>query len=74
MGAHLLTEKVVTGFKTGDFVEAYYNGSRYTGVLGTIDEKWLFAQVKMAPGVDMILPLSTMTVIKEEEFDELDSE
>lgn len=72
MGAHLLTEKVVSGFKTGDYVEAYYNGSRFTGVLGDIDTKWLYAQVRMSPGVDMILPLSTMTVIKEEEFDELD--
>jgi len=60
------------GFKTGDYVESFYNGSRYTGVLGEINTQWMFAQVRMSPEVDMILPLSTMTVIREEDFDELD--
>jgi hypothetical protein len=72
MAEHLLTEKEVTGFQTGDYVESYYNGSRYTGVLGEINTQWMFAQLRMSPGVDMILPLSTMAVIPEEEFDELD--
>lgn len=63
----------VVVFETGDYVEAYYNGTRYTGVLGEINEKWQYAQVRMSPGVDMILPLSTMTHVEEEEFDELDS-
>lgn len=63
----------MTEFKTGDYVESHYNGSRYTGVLGEINTKWLHAQLRMAPGVDMILPLSTMSKIEEEDFDELDS-
>jgi hypothetical protein len=62
----------VDDFRTGDYVEAHYNGSRYTGVLGEINTKWLYAQLRMSPGVDMILPLSTMTLIREEDFDELD--
>ena len=68
----MIDAKEVTGFQTGDQVEAYYNGSRFTGVLGEINEKWMYATVRMAPGVDMILPLSTMTIITEEDFDELD--
>lgn len=69
----MIDQREVAVLKKGDYVEAYYNGSRYTGVLGDINEKWMFATVRMSPGVEMILPLSTMTVIKEEEFDELDS-
>lgn len=75
MGRHVLEQQAVDveAFKTGDFVEANFNGSRYTGVLGEINRQWLFAQLRMSPGVDMILPLSTMTLIEEEEvFDELD--
>lgn len=74
MGRHILEQQVedVEAFKTGDYVESNYNGSRYTGVLGEINTQWLFAQLRMSPGVDMVLPLSTMTLIKEEEFDELD--
>ena len=74
MGKHVLEQKVVDveAFKTGDFVEANFNGARYTGILGEINKQWLFAQLRMSPGVDMILPLSTMTIIKEEDFDELD--
>lgn len=71
----MTTEQIAptkTELQTGDYVESHYNGSRYTGVLGEINEQWQFAQVRMAPGVDMILPLSTMTLIKEEDFDELD--
>lgn len=73
MTSNAVVPKAPEGFKTGDYVESIYNGSRYTGVLGEVNEKWLYAQVRMSPGVDMILPLSTMTVIKEEDFDELDS-
>lgn len=74
MGRHVLEQQAVDveAFKTGDFVEAKFNGSRYTGVLGEINRQWLFAQLRMSPGVDMILPLSSMTIIEEEDFDELD--
>ena len=73
MTSEALQSQISTEFQTGDHVEAYYNGARYTGILGEINTKWQYAQVKMAPGVDMILPLSTMSIIGEEEFDELDS-
>lgn len=69
----MVNQVKVEQFETGDYVEAHYNGSRYTGVLGEINEQWQFAQLRMSQGVDMILPLSTMNRIKEEEFDELDS-
>lgn len=70
----MINQEEIEVLETGNYVEAYYNGTRYTGVLGEINEKWHYAQVRMSPGVDMILPLSTMKRIKEEEFDELDSE
>ena len=70
----MTTEQVEVGaLATGDYVESYYNGSRFTGVLGEINEKWKYAQLRMSPGVDMLLPLSTMNKINEEDFDELDS-
>jgi hypothetical protein len=73
MTSEALTSQITTEFKTGDYVESHYHGARYTGVLGEINTKWKFAQLRMSPGVDMILPLSTMARIEEEEFDELDS-
>lgn len=68
----VLEAEAPAGLKKGDYVEAHYNGSRYTGVLGDINTQWAFAQLRMSPGVDMILPLSTMAIIEEEDFDELD--
>jgi hypothetical protein len=70
-----VTETVTseTGIKTGDYVEAYYRGSRYTGVVGAVSEKWQDAEVRFAKDVSMLLPLSSLTILKEvEEFDELD--
>lgn len=56
-------------FKTGDYVNAFYKGSRFTGKLGAyVSHKHRDAEVVFSPGVTMLLPFDDITLITEEEY------
>lgn len=56
-------------FKTGDYVNAFYRGSRFTGKLGSyVSHKHRDAEVIFSPGVTMLLPFEDITLITEEEY------
>lgn len=52
----------------GDYVNAFYKGSRFTGRIGNVDAKHGEAEVVFSKGVSMILPAADITVITEKEF------
>jgi hypothetical protein len=63
-------ELPIMEFKTGDYVNAFYKGSRFTGKLGSyVSHKHQEAEVVFSPGVTMLLPFEDMTLITEEEFE-----
>lgn len=57
----------------GDPIEVRYLNTRYTGTAGVVDEKLGLVTAVFSPGVDMLVPIETVTVLAApEEVDELE--
>lgn len=63
----------MTAVTKGDPIEVKYLGTRYTGTAGVVDEKLGLVNAVFSPGVDMLVPIETVTVLAQhEEVDELE--